>query len=366
VSVRDWPLVVRRATPADRDAVLGFASRTWDGWDYIPNAWEAWLAADDGVLLVGCAGEGSRGSPRDAEGAPLEVGRPIAVARVALVSPTEAWLEGIRVDPRVRGLGVATDFQAAELRWAAASGAHVVRYATGQRNEASHRLGARHGFNLLTQLASWQWHAQPPDGDEDREQSESGFDPATRAAATRARHALLDELGAAGLAARAADADEWWARLDGDQSFAAARRLCEHRAWTVQELTPGMFDAHVRRGEVLVMGDADDWSLGILHGDALVAEDADLHLATLAGTTSRALALATEIRRRAGQSVRFRVAHDAPLVYGREAELNAAGFHRRPYLLHILARPLDPLPEPERPGSLVMADEPAPLRPTLG
>ena len=40
---RNWPLLVRRAHAADTQAVLAFASHTWDRWDYIPNAWPVWL-----------------------------------------------------------------------------------------------------------------------------------------------------------------------------------------------------------------------------------------------------------------------------------------------------------------------------------
>jgi hypothetical protein len=56
----------------------------------------------------------------DANGEALAADVPIAVSRVALVSANEGWVEGIRVDPRVRGLGVATDLQVAELHWLAA------------------------------------------------------------------------------------------------------------------------------------------------------------------------------------------------------------------------------------------------------
>jgi hypothetical protein len=99
---------VRRARPSDEAAVLSFATNTWDGWDYIPHAWPVWLAARDGVVLVACR-------PED------DV--PVAITRVAMVSPTEGWWEGIRVDPAVRGMEVAADLQVAELHWSTALGA---------------------------------------------------------------------------------------------------------------------------------------------------------------------------------------------------------------------------------------------------
>ena len=151
---------MRRAVESDRDQVLAFASRTWHDWDYIPNAWPVWLEASDGAFLVGMVGERAAGDHEalvDAEGETLGVGEVVAVTRVAMVSPTEAWLEGIRVDPRIRGMGVAADLQVAELQWIAAQGATILRYATGSTNEASHRLGARDGINLIAAFRAWWW-----------------------------------------------------------------------------------------------------------------------------------------------------------------------------------------------------------------
>ncbi|MDL2334927.1 MAG: hypothetical protein QFC55_02705, partial [Chloroflexota bacterium] len=162
--VRDWPLVVRQARPTDKDAVLAFATTTWDGWDYIPHAWPVWLAARDGAVLVACG-------PDD---------QPVAVTRIAMVSPTEGWWEGIRVDPRVRGMEVASDLQVAELRWSAAMGANVIRYATSARNEGSHRLGARHDVNLMFAYRNYWWS---PQGDDDPHEP-SAFDAAVRAEST--------------------------------------------------------------------------------------------------------------------------------------------------------------------------------------
>ena len=75
----------------------------------------------------------------------------VAVVRVTMSAKGQAWLEGIRVDPRVRGIDVATDLQVAELRWAAAQGAQVVRYATGAAMRA--RTDSAHG------VASQDWPA---------------------------------------------------------------------------------------------------------------------------------------------------------------------------------------------------------------
>ena len=184
---RSWPIVVRRAREADREPVLAFATDTWNGHDYIPNAWPVWLESADGAFLV--ATVGAPGG-EDADGNPLELGTPIAITRIAMLTDTEAWLEGIRVHPRVRGMGVASDLQVAELHWVAAQGAQVVRYATSWRNEASHRLGARDGIETVARFRSWWWS---PTGTAATDQDEpSAFDAGVRSAATALRQRALE------------------------------------------------------------------------------------------------------------------------------------------------------------------------------
>ena len=363
---RSWPLVVRRAQAHDREAVLSFATRTWDGWDYLPHAWPVWLEADDGVLLVASAGPPPDGSAAlDAEGELLEVGRPLAVARVAVLSESEAWLEGIRVDPRVRGMDVATDLQVAELHWATAHGVAVLRYATGERNEASHRLGARHGFELLAAFRTYWWAepGSPDDAPGHDDEDESGFGEEARRQASALRAATLGRLGEASLIASPGDAAAWWSRVSVDPTFVAAARLYEHRAWALQELTEATFHRHVAAGEVVAMEADGGWALAILERDALPSEDVSLHLGVLVGEGGPALRLAPAIREAAGTSIRFRLPADEPaLMRGQEEAFASAGFRAREWTLHILGRQLE-TGEECRPGTagLVLEDEPSPL-----
>ena len=355
---RDWPLVVRRARAEDGDAVLDFASRTWDGWDYVPHAWPVWLTADDGVLLVGCAGQPADGSAAvDRDGQELVVGRPLAVARVALTAPSEAWLEGIRVDPRVRGLDVATDMQIAELHWAQALGAGMVRYATGEHNEASHRLGARHDFELLTTFRTYWWSES--EGDTEEDEDESGFGEEARAAAGALREATLARLANDGLIAMTGAG--WWARLADDATFRTGARLYEHRPWALQELTQDGFERHLAAGEVLgAQGEGERWALAILERGALPSEDISLHLGLLAGDGALAASLASAVRAAAGSSIRFRLpTDDPPLLRGHEQAFAAAGFRSREWKLHILARPLGAARPPPAPhAGLIIEDRP--------
>jgi GNAT superfamily N-acetyltransferase len=320
--------------------VLRFASRTWDGWDYIPHAWPVWLAATDGVLLVATGGEADASSPAvDADGTRLPADEPIAVARIALLSATEGWLEGIRVDPRVRGLGVATDLQTAELHWLAAHHTTIIRYATGESNEASHRLGGRHGFELLTQYRTWVWHdPERPAGAAHANNEANGFDEPTRRAATERRRALLERLAEEGRVVADADAKRWWARVSADPAFSAAGAIYERRAWAMQELTEPGFVGHVAAAEVVAIDDAGGWAMAIIPAEALPTEDVSLHLALLVGEGDAPASLADAIRRRAGEPIRFRLPADADPARDRNPALEAAGFAARPTELHILSR----------------------------
>jgi ribosomal protein S18 acetylase RimI-like enzyme len=70
--------------------VLAFTARTWQDGDYIPRVWDAWLAAPHGTFVVGV---GADDTPR-------------ALGKLSASSPTEGWLEGIRVAAAERGRGL--------------------------------------------------------------------------------------------------------------------------------------------------------------------------------------------------------------------------------------------------------------------
>ncbi|HUR17181.1 MAG TPA: GNAT family N-acetyltransferase [Candidatus Limnocylindrales bacterium] len=361
---RSWPLVVRRAREDDRDAVLSFATRTWHDWDYIPHAWPIWLEAKDGAFLVGTVGEPADVSPaslQDAEGNPLAVGQVVAITRVAMVSRTEAWLEGIRVDPRVRGMGVASDLQIAELHWVAGQDAQMLRYATGSNNEGSHRLGARDGIVVVARFHAWWWSATG--NAEDDADELSAFDSAVREQTTRNRQAALQSLAEVGLVVGAAGFDRLWQMIDNDPTFIAGQRLYEPRPWGLQELTPELFHRHMMRGEVIADGHE---AVAILVGEQLPAEDSSLRLATLVGRGPAAAELAGRMRRVIGYPFRFRVPVESPMIAGHEQLFRNEGFVTPEWELHVLARPMEDPEQPipaDDPRRVVLAEPPDALEP---
>lgn len=337
---------VRRARAEDKEAILAFATRTWDGWDYIPEAWDPWLRAEDGLILVVEAGD----DLETPEGRIVR-GQPIAMSRLALLSAEDAWLEGIRVDPRVRGRGVATALQVAELAWASAQGASWVRYVTGEENEGSHRLGARHGIRLLCQ---WRWYARHRDEDEGQAGADdevAGDDAPTEASGPTAvvRHLLAPDTAAP-------EVDRVWALIDADPTFAQGQRLYESRSWAFQPLTAERFAAHVRAAEVHVAPDRR--AVAIAPHRAGWSEEHRPHIALVAGDGEAALGLLVDLRASFGGTLNVRLPWPHPPLVGDHREAwAAAGFGAwGTHSLHVLGRPLEPQdgptpdPAPERAG----------------
>ena len=329
ISPTPLPIAVRRARAADRDAVLRFATHTWDGWDYIPEAWQSWLEAGDGVFLVAEAGaEAQTPAGRIARG------QPIAISRIALLAEGEAWLEGIRVDPAVRGRGVATCLQVAELAWARAQGATWLRYATGEENAGSHRLGARHGFGLL---GAWRWYARRRDeaGEDagDAGDAADGPEPAAGPTGT-ARHQVAPD-------ASAAEVARLWRLVDTDPTFEAGRRLYECRSWAFQPLTEERFAAHLRAGEVHAAPDGGR-ALAITPRRAGWSEEQRPHVALIAGDGDTARRLMVDLREAFGGTLAMRLPWpDPPLVAGQEQAWATAGFGAwGSHSLHVLGRAL--------------------------
>jgi hypothetical protein len=250
-------------------------------------------------------------------------------------------------------MGVASDLQVAELRWAAAQGATVVRYATSERNEGSHRLGARDNIELLVAYRNYWWS---PEAGDPREPS--AFDPEVRATSTALRGRVLDALAAEGSVAGAADADRLWESLSGSDSFRVAQRLYEPRPWAMGELTAQRFQRHVERGEVINFAER---AHAILLREQLAGEDSSLRLALILGNPEGVVDFVGRLREIAGSTVRFRlpVADELAAIAG--DKLIRMGYQLGESQLHILGRPIDgdhPIPDVD-PTKLTVADEPA-------
>ncbi|WP_254546496.1 GNAT family N-acetyltransferase [Halomarina pelagica] len=141
---------VRRARAEDREAVVAFTADTWPdrgAGDYIQHVFDDWIAGD---------GDDQRTFVLDVEG---EVA---GICQGVLLSPTEAWAQGMRVNPDFRGRGVSVDLTRAVFDWAAAAGATVCRNMVFSWNVAGLGQSRAAGFEPETEF---RWVHPEPDVD---------------------------------------------------------------------------------------------------------------------------------------------------------------------------------------------------------
>lgn len=144
-------LTFRRVTAEDRRALEAIAAQTWDGNDYLMDVFEAWIADPEGMFYAGC----------------LPDGRLAGAAKLTRLGVGEWWLEGIRVDPSLRGKGLGRAIHAygvalAEaMHRASGEGAAEVRFCTDVSNAPVHRMAAAFQFRQVAQFWRYSAPVQP-------------------------------------------------------------------------------------------------------------------------------------------------------------------------------------------------------------
>jgi N-acetylglutamate synthase-like GNAT family acetyltransferase len=219
VSGDETDFTIRPARAEDKATVLTFCERTYEWGDYVPLVWDDWLEDKQGQLLV---------ATRD--------DKPVAVAKVTLSTPTQAWLQGLRVHPQYRQKGLAHQMLRYCLDVARRSGATVARLATSSRNEAVQKTTVRTGMRRIAAV----WIL------------------AANAISPTATVATLRPLTPA----------QWQqvsARILGSATLTALGGL--YGVWDWQELTPAELRTCLERGQVLGLFDT-----GSLVATALITE----------------------------------------------------------------------------------------------
>ena len=128
-------------TPDDKPALMEISSRIWEGTDYLPLVFDDWVRDTHG------------------EFAAVELdGALVGCAKLTFLTDTDAWLEGMRKDPRVteKGLALAVGKYFLE-RLANRADLTSVRFSTYFANAASIRANERNGFRLRTVLSIKKW-----------------------------------------------------------------------------------------------------------------------------------------------------------------------------------------------------------------
>ncbi len=132
---------IRRMTPADKPAIQEIASRIWDGQDYLPSVFDEWVNDGRGAFVA----------------AVLD-GIVVGCGKLTMLTDADAWVEGLRKDPRVRekGLGRAVVSHLLAL-CARRRDLRSVRFATDVDNRQSIVTNERLGFRARALLSRKLW-----------------------------------------------------------------------------------------------------------------------------------------------------------------------------------------------------------------
>ncbi|ADJ14678.1 GNAT family N-acetyltransferase [Halalkalicoccus jeotgali] len=177
---------LRDARLEDHEAVAAFTRDTWpdrEAGDYLPGIYPEWIEGDNRTLVA-------------------DAGSEIAgIAQCVMLSETEAWCQGMRVNPAYRGRGVASRLTHALFEWARDQGALVARSMVFSWNVPSLGLTRKIGFDPAAEL---RWATPEPDPD-----AEPGLTVTDEPDA--AWHAWTDSDARSRLGGLALDREETWA-----------------------------------------------------------------------------------------------------------------------------------------------------------
>ena len=122
----------REASKHDIAEIVGFTTSTFEWGDYVPEMIGEWIDNSAGVVMVAVDGD--------------EI---VGLARVVLLSDTEAWSHAARVRPDRRGEGIAGQLADVLLEWTKDHGASVTRLLIEDANESSIRHIKKKGFRRV-------------------------------------------------------------------------------------------------------------------------------------------------------------------------------------------------------------------------
>ncbi len=124
--------VIRPARAEDVSLIAPWTRDTFAWGDYVPDLMSGWLEEPDSLVFV-CV---------------YEDDVPVALSRVQLLSPTEAWLSAARVHPDHRRSGMGMAMNDYSVEWARSRGAIVARLTIEADNEAARSQVLRSAYRL--------------------------------------------------------------------------------------------------------------------------------------------------------------------------------------------------------------------------
>lgn len=128
--------IIRPARPSDKAPLMEFIKGIWGGHDYIPHVWDEWIRDRSARISV------------------VEVdGKAVGMCRVRFVEDGSAWLEGARIHPDYRGMGLASMLGRRSMKVARERGARVCRLTSGSTNRRAHRQVLKMGFKETARIS---------------------------------------------------------------------------------------------------------------------------------------------------------------------------------------------------------------------
>jgi ribosomal protein S18 acetylase RimI-like enzyme len=221
---------IRPAEPSDVPSLAEWTQDTFSWGDYIADRLPDWLQDPRMRVLV-------------AE----DSGFPVAMGAVVMLSPTEAWAQGMRVHPEHRRRGIGTTLSEELWAWARERGAEVVRLAVEEDNAPARGQVGAMGFRKVCEFLRGGRvigaGSPVPEGNGGRRvPPPERLSPAHSAEAEPAF--LSWTTGELARVARGLAPEGWrWRRLNSDHLVAAARsrQLFEGRpGWAIAAVREGM------------------------------------------------------------------------------------------------------------------------------
>lgn len=131
-------LTFKMVQPEDKEEILSFTSNTWEWGDYIPYVFDEWLDHKNGDFIKAVLDN-----------------KIVGISHIGYLSDWEAWLEGLRVHPDYRHIGVGTFLLDVSLEILKNKGIRVARNAIISTNIASQSLVKKRGFELVGEFLSF-------------------------------------------------------------------------------------------------------------------------------------------------------------------------------------------------------------------
>ncbi len=130
---------IRIARDNDKEYVMSWIKDIWSGHDYIPYTWDIWLKDSNGTLYVVDENE-----------------KAIALWHIIWLDDNVAWLEGMRVKPDHRNIGIATMTAKYSIDLARRKGFKHVMLITSSNNKPVIRVMEKIGFENVSRYIDFE------------------------------------------------------------------------------------------------------------------------------------------------------------------------------------------------------------------